>query len=775
MFQAFRCAFLGVIALGLLAAPAAAKNPFKGWTVVEVESGPGALDSLKTAFATAVPETIIQLPKGTIQVDSELVLASSHVLVKGKNPKKTILDFSGQVSGGQGILISGDWVTFQNFTVLNTPGDGIRAQREGGIVQGVTFEKMKVEFNTLPEEDRGAYGLYPVQCNGVRVEKSEVIGAADAGIYVGQSNNIIVTKNKVHGNVAGIEIENSFDADVFKNKTYNNTAGILVFNLPGLSQEGERTRVYQNKVTDNNYRNFASGIVGDVPPGTGMLILANDQVEIFKNKISGHVTVGIAPVSYDFVSGSEGAEPPPPPFEPHPETIYIYKNKYKNNGADPQGAVGLILNAQLGGGEDIVSDSDEDETKFVDGVLPDEFRVCIQEKKATYASLNLSGLANGEPVETGRDILVHDCEHPELAPVVLPEMPPAPPAEVTARCTGGEDAYLADCPRLDQYGLFDGNDPRVPGPGGLPFDLTTPLFTDYTVKYRQVYLPDGTTADFSPDGPFDFPVGTIIAKTFAMPIDLTADPVEDDVIETRLLMHRPNGWAAVPYVWDPTDTEARLAIIGDVQELTWTHSDGMERTTQYGVPSKNQCTRCHVSSAPIGPRATVLNDDYDYDGDGTPEENQLVHWEAEGKLSGLPVDLGTVDRIPVWNHNGENGTPVDGTLEERARGYLDSNCAHCHKMGGQAGSTSLWLGWDEDPTGFNYGVCKTPIAAGIIATDGRSHDIIPGQPDASILMYRMESTLPAAAMPEIGRSVNHDEGNALVREWIAALAPGPCS
>jgi len=770
LFQAFRCALMGVIALGLLAAPAAAKNPFKGWTVVEVESGAGALDSLKTAFATAVPETIIQLPKGTIQVDSELVLASSHVLVKGKNPKKTILDFSGQVSGGQGILISGDYVTFQNFTVLNTPGDGIRAQREGGIVQGVTFEKMKVEFNTEPEDDRGAYGLYPVQCNGVRIEKSEVIGAADAGVYVGQSSNIIVTKNKVSLNVAGIEIENSFDADVFKNKTYDNTAGILVFNLPGLSQEGSRTRVYQNKLTENNHRNFASGIVGDVPPGTGILVLANDQVEIFKNKIKGHVTVGITPVSYDFVSGSNDEEPPPPPFEPHPETIYIYNNKYKDNGADPQGAVGLIVKAQLGMGSDILWDSDEDETKFVDGVLPDEFRVCIQEKKATYSSLNLSGLANGEPAETATDILVHDCEHPELAPVEIPDMPPAPPAEVTARCTGGEDAYLADCPRLDQYGLFEGNDPRVPGPGGLPYDLTTPLFTDYTVKYRQVYLPDGTTADFSPDGPFDFPVGTIIAKTFAMPIDLTDPEAGDDVIETRLLMHRPNGWAHVPYLWDPTDTEARLAIIGAIEDVSWIHSDGSERSTRYVVPSKNQCTRCHVSSIPIGPRATVLNGEYDFDEDPeTPDTNQLVHWEAEGKLTGLPVDLGTVDRIPVWDDE------TDGTLEERARGYLDSNCAHCHKQAGQAGSTSLWLGWDQDPTALGYGICKTPIAAGIIATDGRSHDIIPGQPDASIVMYRMESTLPAAAMPEIGRSVPHDEGNALIWEWIASLPAGPCS
>lgn len=770
MNQALRCALLGAFVLGLLAAPAAAKNPFKGWTVVEVESGPGALESLKTAFATAQPETIIQLPKGTIQVDSELQISSSHVLVKGKNPKKTILDFSGQLSGGQGILISGDYVTLENFAVLNTPGDGIRAQREGGIVHGITFRKLKVEWNTEPEDEHGAYGLYPVQCDGVLVEKSEVIASSDAGIYVGQSSNIIVTKNKVWGNVAGIEIENSFDADVFKNKAWDNTAGILVFNLPGLSQEGSRTRVYQNKLTDNNHRNFGSGVVGQVPPGTGMLVLANDEVEIFKNKINGHVTVGITPVSYDFVAASNGEEPPPPPFEPHPETIYIYKNKFKNNGADPRGVVGLIIKAHLGAGSDVVWDSDVDENKLVDGVLPDEFKVCIQEKKFTYARLNLSELATpgADPV-TSTDPSIHDCEHPNLEPVELEDMPPAPPPEVTIRCTGGEDAYLADCPRLDQYGLFEGNDPRVPGPGGLPYDLTTPLFTDYTVKYRQVYLPDGTTADYDPDRPLDFPIGTIIAKTFAMPIDLTDPEAGDDVIETRLLLHRPTGWATLPYVWDPTDTEARLTVIGAIEDVSWIHSDGSERSTRYAVPSQNQCTRCHVDSSPVGPKARVLNERYDYDGDGTPEENQLVHWEAEGKLTGLPEDLGTVDRIPVWDDE------ADGTLAERARGYLDTNCAHCHKMSGQAGSTSLWLGWDQDPMGLNFGICKTPIAAGIVATGGRSHDIIPGAPADSILMYRMESTLPAAAMPEIGRSIVHDEGNALIREWIAAMEPGPCS
>jgi parallel beta-helix repeat protein len=411
-----------VAALLLATAPALAGNRYKGWTVVEVED----LESLKEAFANAQPETIIQLPKATIQVDSELELAASHVLVKGRNPKRTILDFSSQVSGGQGILVSGDHVVLENFTVKDTPGDGIRVQRVAGEtveeLVGITFRKLKVEWTSPNDEEHGAYGLYPVNTRDVLVEKTEIIGSSDAGIYVGQSNNIIVRKNKVHGNVAGIEIENSNDADVYKNHCWDNTGAILVFNHPNLSQTGARTRVFQNKMTENNHANFGTGTVGQVPPGTGVIVLANDQVEIFKNKIYGHGTGGIEMASHDLVDIQR-------PFDPWPETIWIHDNKYKDNGGNPQGALGLVIDDFLDGGRDIVWDRDVDEEKLVDGELPLEYRICIDEKKFTYGSGNMTEFVT-DPQTAVREIVLepteHLCEHPSLPPITIPDAPPAP-------------------------------------------------------------------------------------------------------------------------------------------------------------------------------------------------------------------------------------------------------------------------------------------------------------------------------------------------------------
>jgi len=420
-----RLAIPCLVALLIGSAPALAGNKYKGWTVVQVEDGPNVLDDLKTAFANAQPETIIQLPKATIQVDSELEISSDYVLVKGRNPKRTILDFSSQVSGGQGILVSGDYVTLENFTILNTPSDGVRSQRVNGDtveeLVGVTYRKMKVEWTSPDDFTHGAYGFYPVNSRDILIEKTEVIGANDAGIYVGQSNNIIVTKNKVHGNVAGIEIENSNDADVFKNRCWDNTGAILVFNHPYLSQTGSHTRVFKNKLIENNHANFGSGTVGLVPPGTGVIVLANDSVEIFKNKIFGHVTAGIEMASHDLV------EVAPPPFDPYPETVWIHDNKYKDNGANPTGALGAVIDFHLDGGRDIVWDRDIDEEKLVDGVLPEEFRICIDEKKFTYGSANMTELAldsEAVPVVVNEPT-EHLCEHPSLSEITIPDPPPA--------------------------------------------------------------------------------------------------------------------------------------------------------------------------------------------------------------------------------------------------------------------------------------------------------------------------------------------------------------
>jgi uncharacterized repeat protein (TIGR03806 family) len=170
-----------------------------------------------------------------------------------------------------------------------------------------------------------------------------------------------------------------------------------------------------------------------------------------------------------------------------------------------------------------------------------------------------------------------------------------------------------------------------------------------------------------------------------------------------------------------------------------------------------------LGADPIGPKARLLNRDYDYGGGA---ENQLAHWSAMGWLSGAPADPATAPRLPVWND------PADGTLEERARAYLETNCAHCHRPQGRARSTGLWLEWDR-PFGSETGLCK-PVQAAGPGTGGLQYDVVPGDPMMSILVFRMEQVAAQIKMPELGRSVTHDEGVALVADWIEAL-PGSCN
>ncbi len=314
---------------------------------------------------------------------------------------------------------------------------------------------------------------------------------------------------------------------------------------------------------------------------------------------------------------------------------------------------------------------------------------------------------------------------------------------------------------LSAYGLFRGNGAaQEPADGVIPYDVATPLFSDYAAKYRFVRVPPGTSARYHDTDVFDFPVGTIIAKTFAFPHDF-ADPSEGQrLIETRLLIHRPEGWTGLPYVWNEEQTGATLKIAGGIREVRWVHHDGRERTNQYLIPNVNHCMGCHENRKvmrPIGPKARNLNKDFTYP---TGRENQLAHWARAGILRGAPAPA-RAPRLPVWND------PATGTLDQRARAWLEINCAHCHNPDGPARTSGLDLSVAQaDPA--KWGVGKTPVAAGR-GSGGRSFDIVPGKPDESILMYRLESTELGVMMPELGRRLVDEEGVALIRAWIAAL------
>ena len=253
----------------------------------------------QTQLIMADDGSTIDLDAGTFTFTGSLSLQDKkRIVIRGKGIDKTILSFKGQTDGAEGLRVSNaEDIVIENLTVQDSKGDGIKTMN----VKGITFRNVKVEWTGPPKPENGGYGLYPVQCDNVLIEDCVAIGASDAGIYVGQSKNIVVRRCEAFHNVAGIEIENSLMADVYENKAHNNTGGILVFDLPDLVQKrGGNVRVYNNQIRENNLDNFApkGNIVAGVMAGTGMLILATNEVEIFDNQFIDNKSIGTGIISY---------------------------------------------------------------------------------------------------------------------------------------------------------------------------------------------------------------------------------------------------------------------------------------------------------------------------------------------------------------------------------------------------------------------------------------------------------------------------------------------
>ncbi|MCH7960589.1 MAG: hypothetical protein IID08_10670 [Candidatus Hydrogenedentes bacterium] len=319
----------------------------------------------------------------------------------------------------------------------------------------------------------------------------------------------------------------------------------------------------------------------------------------------------------------------------------------------------------------------------------------------------------------------------------------------------------APAPReLSAYGFFKDGARQIPNEGVLPYDLNSQLFSDYTVKHRFIWMPPGVSALYHSENAFSFPVGTVIIKTFSYLNDIRDPSKGERIIETRLLVHRPDGWDGLPYVWNDDRTEAYLKVAGTTVDAEWIHYDGTKRTNNYIVPNKNECKSCHKNAdvlLPIGPKARNLNRTYPYE-DGPA--NQLLRWTELGYLVGAPLPKDT-PRLAVWND------ASTGSIDARARAWLEINCMHCHNPDGPANTSGLDLRYTQrDPV--KWGIMKPPVAAGRGAGD-RMFDIVPGKPDESILMYRLESVDPGVMMPELPRRLVDEEGVALIRKWIASL------
>lgn len=343
-------------------------------------------------------------------------------------------------------------------------------------------------------------------------------------------------------------------------------------------------------------------------------------------------------------------------------------------------------------------------------------------------------------------------------------------ALLLAACGGGGQppsapdlsVILSDKPAevISAYGLFADASGRELGEGVVPYDLINPLFSDHAAKLRALYVPAGETVGYEDEDVFDFPVGSVLIKTFAFAPDMQTPEVDERYIETRLLIRKADGWAAFPYIWNEEQTEARYAPVGGKQTIETVAPNGDALTIRYAVPNRNQCKTCHQAGddiVPIGPKARNLNHV------GPLGVNQIADWSARGVLSGAPP-AAEAPAVP-------DAFDTNGPLEARARAWLEINCAHCHKADGGASNSGLFLDWHEtEPTG--WGVHKRPVAAGRGAGDSL-FVIEPGAPDQSILLGRMESTEPGVLMPELGRTVVDHQSVALIREWIAEMSTDP--
>ncbi len=322
----------------------------------------------------------------------------------------------------------------------------------------------------------------------------------------------------------------------------------------------------------------------------------------------------------------------------------------------------------------------------------------------------------------------------------------------TLPAPAAQDAVISGtgfAPHLSDYGFFADLKREKPVVRVQPYTLITPLFSDYAEKHRFVYVPGGKTAAYRGGGLIDLPVGSALIKTFGY-----RQSGDYRKVETRVLLHRASGWEAVSYAWNTDGSDADLKRAGGRVPVTFTDPSGNAQTISYAIPNQNQCKECHALAGrvtPIGPKARNLNDGH-----------QLGSLVSAGLLDTAPADA---PRVARWDD-------PHAPLDDRARAYLDVNCAHCHNPAGAASNSGLFLEWDR-ADGVTRGIGKHPVAAG--RGSGTAGVVIdPGNPDNSILIYRLSSTEPGVAMPELGRATVHAEGVAMLRAWIAQQrAPRP--
>ena len=396
---------------GLLASCSGEERPAPQATESEFQK------QLQLQLINAKPGDVITIPEGVHTINRGLSLNVSGVTLRGVGMDKSVLSFKGQVQGAEGLLVNASDFTVEDLAIEDTAGDALKINEGRNIV----IRRVRTEWTNGPDEKNGAYGIYPVQAENVLLEDSVAIGASDAGLYVGQSRNVVVRNNRVEFNVAGIEIENTMHADVYGNVARNNTGGILVFNMPDLPNPGHSTRVFDNEVVGNNTENFgAEGTpVASVPAGSGIVINSNDRVEIFDNIITDNDTANIIISSY-YATGYQGTREVADDYDPYPETIYVYGNTMSGGGSSPDGlelkALKVAKFGLTGSLPDVLWDGYVNADKADEnGKLLPEYAICVDNDAAEVLNADLGN--GSENIVVGDE--QHRCAHEKLPAVQL--------------------------------------------------------------------------------------------------------------------------------------------------------------------------------------------------------------------------------------------------------------------------------------------------------------------------------------------------------------------
>ena len=375
-------------------------------------------NQLRLALEQAKPGDVITIPAGRHDVSRSLVLNTNGVTIRGAGIDETVLSFKDQIAGAEGLLVNASDFTIENLAIEDTKGDALKINEGKNIV----IRKVRTEWTRGPATENGAYGIYPVKTENTLIEDSVAIAAADAGIYVGQSKNVVVRNSRAENNVAGIEIENTVGADVYGNLATHNTGGVLVFNMPDLPVSGHSTRVFNNKIVANNTKNFGApgSAVAGVPTGAGVVINSNDKVEVFDNDIGDNDTANVL-VSSLFSAVYTRDRPKAEGFDPYPETIFIYDNRFGASGnaldrpalVKAKAALGTALGARW---PDVIWDGYVDPAKLVNGKLPAELAICVSNGDAAV----LNADTEHDNAKPKIDTAGHRCTQPKLPAIELP-------------------------------------------------------------------------------------------------------------------------------------------------------------------------------------------------------------------------------------------------------------------------------------------------------------------------------------------------------------------